>query len=444
MIKIVFSASSYVVLCRRKIISVMGQFSTKCRKKNPFLTVRNIFSVVKWAILTISAPIPIRLSSIPYPLKRKPQGFDFLGYQRSSQPLDACEQPTTGRTTTTTGRTTTTTRFSASATGMGRKRKDAESTEEGRKNFTWNQELDQLLVRFMIEMVEQRKVDDKGNFVAGAYKEIELMMEDAKPGCGVKWDPNILSRCKTLKNKFLAIQELRGLSGSGWDEKNKMVLLDDHVFAEYVKGHKNCAKMNRYPFALYDGLEYVFGKGRATGTKAVGPDDLDVPCPKIEQPSSMMLGWKKPTTNGEMGNDGRGDKEEDYINLDEQVTPPTPADKGNGFEKENQSEATSKRKKKSRRNITTDETEGNEDDYLKLMLEKTVKSIEAMVGETETTNKQRMTLYKEVVKIDGITPSSAMNATVRIVKDPFLTRLFFGLETDEERKMFIENVVNGP
>ncbi|CAN0926424.1 hypothetical protein LINGRAHAP2_LOCUS35335 [Linum grandiflorum] len=48
--------------------------------------------------------------------------------------------------------------------------------------------------------------------------------------------------------------------------------------------------MNRYPFALYDGLEYVFGKGRGTGTKAGGPDELDVPCPKIEQPSSMMLG----------------------------------------------------------------------------------------------------------------------------------------------------------
>ncbi|CAN0925661.1 hypothetical protein LINGRAHAP2_LOCUS34886 [Linum grandiflorum] len=274
----------------------------------------------------------------------------------------------------------------------------------------------------MIEMVEQRKVDDKGNFVAGAYKEIELMMEDAKPGCGVKWDPNILSRCKTLRNKFLAIQELR----------------------EYVKGHKNCAKMNRYPFALYDGLEYVFGKGRATGTKVVGPDELDVPCPNIEQPSSMMLGWKKPTTNGKMGNDCRGDQEEDYINLDEQVTPPTPADKGNGSGKENQSKATNKRKKKSRRNITIDETEGNEDEYLKPMMEKTVKSIEAMVGETETKDKQRMTLYKEVVKIDGITPSSAMNATVRIVKDPFLTQLFFGLETDEERKMFIENVMNGP
>ncbi|CAN0836934.1 hypothetical protein LINGRAHAP2_LOCUS1647 [Linum grandiflorum] len=203
--------------------------------------------------------------------------------------------------------------------------------------------------------------------------------------------------------------------------------------------------MNRYPFAYYDGLEYVFGKGRATGNKAVGPDELDVPCPKIEDPTSMMLGWKKRPDDGQTGNDGRGYQEEAYMNLDEHVPPTTPTDKGNRSEKENQSEATSKPRKKPRRNITTDEIEGNnEDDYLKLMLEKTVKSIESMVGETKSKDKQRITLYKEVVKIDGITPRSAMNAAVCIVNDPFLTQLFYGLETDEERKMFIGSVVEGP
>ncbi|CAN0899872.1 hypothetical protein LINGRAHAP2_LOCUS20520 [Linum grandiflorum] len=106
-------------------------------------------------------------------------------------------------------------------------------------------------------------------------------MKEAKSGCGVKWDPNIVSRCKTLKSKFLAIQELRGLSGFGWDEKNKMVLLDDHVFTKYVEGHKNCAKMNRYPFTCYDGLEYVLGNGLATDYKAVGPDELDARVKKL-------------------------------------------------------------------------------------------------------------------------------------------------------------------
>ncbi|CAN0912190.1 hypothetical protein LINGRAPRIM_LOCUS814 [Linum grandiflorum] len=70
--------------------------------------------------------------------------------------------------------------------------------------------------------------------MAGAYKEMERLIEEAKPGCGVKWDPYILSRIKTLKMKFLVVQELKGLSGAGWDESRKMVLLDDHVYADYV------------------------------------------------------------------------------------------------------------------------------------------------------------------------------------------------------------------
>ncbi|CAN0837578.1 hypothetical protein LINGRAHAP2_LOCUS1849 [Linum grandiflorum] len=61
------------------------------------------------------------------------------------------------------------------------------------------------------------------------------MMEHAQSGCSVKADPNIMSRVKTLKQKFLAIQELRELSGAGWDETLKMVILEDHVFAVYVQ-----------------------------------------------------------------------------------------------------------------------------------------------------------------------------------------------------------------
>ncbi|CAN0837586.1 hypothetical protein LINGRAHAP2_LOCUS1849 [Linum grandiflorum] len=64
---------------------------------------------------------------------------------------------------------------------------------------------------------------------------LEDMMEHAQSGCSVKADPNIMSRVKTLKQKFLAIQELRELSGAGWDETLKMVILEDHVFAVYVQ-----------------------------------------------------------------------------------------------------------------------------------------------------------------------------------------------------------------
>ncbi|CAN0888323.1 hypothetical protein LINGRAHAP2_LOCUS15824 [Linum grandiflorum] len=125
------------------------------------------------------------------------------------------------------------------------KKKDENNEEKERPYFSWNDELDQILVNSMMMLVESRKIDSKGKFVAGSYLLLEDMIERAKPGCGVKADPNIMSRVKTLKQKFLAVQELRGLSGAGWDETLKMVILDDHVFAEYVQNHKHCAKLNK-------------------------------------------------------------------------------------------------------------------------------------------------------------------------------------------------------
>ncbi|CAN1179064.1 hypothetical protein LINPERHAP2_LOCUS33983 [Linum perenne] len=60
------------------------------------------------------------------------------------------------------------------------------------------------------------------------------MLEHDSPGCGVKADPNIVSRVKLLKAKFLAVQELRGLSGAGWDDEQKMVEVEDSSYDEYV------------------------------------------------------------------------------------------------------------------------------------------------------------------------------------------------------------------
>ncbi|CAN0875501.1 hypothetical protein LINGRAHAP2_LOCUS10869, partial [Linum grandiflorum] len=56
---------------------------------------------------------------------------------------------------------------------------------------------------------------------------------------------NLAARCPSLPS-----QELKGLRGPGWDESRKMALLDDHVYADYVASHKDCAKMNRVPFRV--------------------------------------------------------------------------------------------------------------------------------------------------------------------------------------------------
>ncbi|CAN1789547.1 hypothetical protein LINPERHAP1_LOCUS18522 [Linum perenne] len=97
-------------------------------------------------------------------------------------------------------------------------------------------------------------------------------MEQERPGCEVKADPNIISRCKTLKAKFLALHELRGLSGSGWDDTKKMVIVDETSYADYVAKHSHCAKLNRVPFLLMMGWQRY--------------------STRFEQLVKVLLGWK--------------------------------------------------------------------------------------------------------------------------------------------------------
>ncbi|CAN1156417.1 hypothetical protein LINPERHAP2_LOCUS20930 [Linum perenne] len=91
------------------------------------------------------------------------------------------------------------------------------------------------------------------------------MLEHDSLGCGVKADPNIVSREKLLKAKFLAKQKLHGLSGPRWDDEQNMVDVEYSSYDKYVASHPHYAKLNRVPFPCYDGLVYVFGKVCAIG-----------------------------------------------------------------------------------------------------------------------------------------------------------------------------------
>ncbi|CAN1825293.1 hypothetical protein LINPERHAP1_LOCUS35955, partial [Linum perenne] len=186
-------------------------------------------------------------------------------------------------------------------------------------------DLDQLLVKSILAIADDKKVDEKGKFANGAHTLLERLMLHEKPNCGVKASPNIVSRCKTLKAKFLAVQELRGLSGAGWDDVKKAVDIDDTSYAEYVEKHPHCAKLNRVPFPCYDGLEKVFGKIRATGKSAIGIEELDQPVPNIEFVGNMQLGWKSSGSGENQPSPTDQDEEahnDDHVGGDDEPNPP--------------------------------------------------------------------------------------------------------------------------
>ncbi|CAN1133203.1 hypothetical protein LINPERHAP2_LOCUS7513 [Linum perenne] len=252
--------------------------------------------------------------------------------------------------------------------------------------FHWNDRLDQLLVKSMRTLVDEKKIDPKGKFIAGAYLVLEQMLENDSPGCGVKADPNIVSRVKTLKAKFLAMQELRGLSGAGWDDEQKMVELEDSTYDEYVASHPHCAKMNRVPFPCYDGLAYVFGKTDPTGQPNNTPEGREVPSPSVNA--------------------------------------------GN-------SEGSNRRKRARPSNIGT----CNDVNELKPIFEDAASSLRSMVQESDNARKQRGMILPELEMIEGLTVDQVYDAAIRLGKDDSMLELFFNITTNQGRKRFIERLL---
>ncbi|CAN1136980.1 Putative nuclease HARBI1 [Linum perenne] len=293
--------------------------------------------------------------------------------------------------------------------------------------FPWNDELDRVLVKCMRNLVDEKKIDPKGKFIAGAYIVLEQMMEHEKPGCKVKADPNIISRVKTLKGKFLAMQELRGLSGAGWDDVAKSVDIEDTVYDEYVANHAHCAKMNRVPFPLYDGLAYVFGKGRATGKGVVGVEELESGCPGIEVPNNMHLGWNY--TNSNIGTEP---SEQPNINQEEERDVPSPMSGSVP-----PSEATNRPKRARRSNPTS----GDDVSGLTPLIEDAVTSLRSMAQESDVVHKQRAMVFTEIGKIEGLTEDQVVDATLRLGKDDSLLEIFFNVTSDHARKRFIERIL---
>ncbi|CAN1188692.1 hypothetical protein LINPERHAP2_LOCUS39482 [Linum perenne] len=258
------------------------------------------------------------------------------------------------------------------------------------------------------------------------------MMLVGKPGCGIKVDPNIISRVKTLKVKFLAIQELRGLSGAGWDDISKQVDLDDIVYGEYIAKHTHCVKLNRVPFPLYDGLAFIFGKGRATGRYATGVEELNQTCPPID---NMLLDWFTPEGVNAEPESGNEDN-----NPNERTTPPPMAEEQTPTfppEKTTHSEASSQPKRMRRSYATS----GSDVLELKPLLEDAVSSLKSMLVDSDAIHNQRNLLFEELKKIEGLTMEQVMDATVSLGKDDRMLQIFFNMVDPAARKCLVERVI---
>jgi hypothetical protein len=66
--------------------------------------------------------------------------------------------------------------------------------------------------------------------------QLEKIIVQKLPNCGLKANPHIESRLKTLRKQTLAISDMiANSSGFSWDHEKKMVVCEKQVFDDWVK-----------------------------------------------------------------------------------------------------------------------------------------------------------------------------------------------------------------
>ncbi|XP_028097428.1 uncharacterized protein LOC114297232 [Camellia sinensis] len=86
--------------------------------------------------------------------------------------------------------------------------------------------------------------------------------------------PHIDSKIKFWRKQYNALQDMLNMSGFGWNDEQKMVLVDsDDVWKNYVRRVPDAKGMRNRPFPFYEDWLILFGKDRATGELAEDPAD---------------------------------------------------------------------------------------------------------------------------------------------------------------------------
>ncbi|XP_028752040.1 uncharacterized protein At2g29880-like [Neltuma alba] len=157
---------------------------------------------------------------------------------------------------------------------------EAEGSSKG-KQRVWTAEEDALLVDALLVLHEQGCLISDNGFKTGIFTQLQKMLTEKSPRCGIKADPHIRSRLKTLKVNWQALYDMvngTNTSGFGWDPENHCVTAEKVVWDECIKSNKKASHLRGKTFPHFNALCTIFGKDRATGKGSISGlegDQLD-------------------------------------------------------------------------------------------------------------------------------------------------------------------------
>ncbi|KAK9950015.1 hypothetical protein M0R45_005521 [Rubus argutus] len=286
--------------------------------------------------------------------------------------------------------------------------------KEKQPSHTWTPVEDVALVEALTELCVSGNWKADNGFKSGYLTQLENIIGQKLPNCGLKADPHIVSRVKTLKKQTLAISDMiSNSSGFSWDHENKMIVCEKQVFDDWVKVHRDAKGLRLKPFIHYDSLVEAFGRDRANGLGAEGPAEVAE----------------------DLNNDN------DFLDLEGDGLPenvvPTPTTR-------TPTSAPNPTRTRKRARDAYSQCLGDMASTIRSFVEVTKTHLETMkevLLSDQTTSEKRGKLVEELMKIEGLGDYDVLEAAAAIIGDDSKIELFFSLP-DNLKRQWIYKLLN--
>ncbi|KAL8141736.1 hypothetical protein V2J09_014768 [Rumex salicifolius] len=138
----------------------------------------------------------------------------------------------------------------------------------GKNKRYWTPQEDDALLQSLLELASDPKWRNDSGFRSGYMNRLEELLVSKLPHCGLRAEPHIESRLKHWSEKYSALAEMLSSTRFGWDDEKKLLLAEKSVYDEWVKTHKKAKGLYGVPFHYFDILAEVYGKDRPSGEKS--------------------------------------------------------------------------------------------------------------------------------------------------------------------------------
>ncbi|GER55646.1 retrotransposon protein [Striga asiatica] len=235
--------------------------------------------------------------------------------------------------------------------------------------------------------------------------------------------PHIESRIKTLKRDFNIVYDMLNgpnTSGFGMNPIKKCIVAEKAVWDSYLQSHPTHGIWQNKAFPMYDDLVIIFGKDRATGGNAEGPND-------------MMEEIEREDVNLNAGNDVEATTEIGLDDLDASFSP-----------LQSPRSATVDKRKKRKRSVDNLMPMTDIKEAASIIGSEIAKASEIFgkaIGVDAEISEKRQRIDSEIRKIPDLAVLDVIKVVCRIAQSPELTDVFFSM-TEEGREQLARAIIS--